>query len=73
MREDMSHKGENGEVITDLVFEYNSSGDPCLMKCYEDGECVSTHETEYEYDGNGLWIRSYLADAHDYRREIEYY
>ena len=73
VREDMSHKGENGEVIMDLVFDYNSSGDPCLMKCYEDGECVSTHETEYEYDGNGLWIRSYLADAHDYRREIEYY
>ena len=69
----LAHKGENGKMITDQVLEFNSSGEPFLMKLYEEGECVSELETEYEYDGNGLWIRSYLADAHDYRREIEYY
>lgn len=69
----LAHKGENGKMITDQVLEFNSSGEPFLMKLYEEGECVSELETEYEYDGNGLWTRSYLADAHDYCREIEYY
>lgn len=69
----LAHKGENGKVITDLVLGYNSSGNPCMMKLFEEGECVSELETEYEYDDNGLWTRSYLPDAHEYCRAIEYY